>query len=220
MAADAQTQAAREASQTQLAMFNKSQANLDPFRQLGTGAISPLESLTGTGAGGNPLTARLTAPFNPTIADLEATPGYKFTLDQGLKSVQNGYASRGLADSGAALKGAADYTTGLASNTYQQQFANHLSQNQQIYNMLLGQTSLGANAAAGQATNAQNTGQAVANNIIGAGNAQAASYIAGANAVGGAGSNIANGLMQYNMMSKFLGAGGGATAGFGAGMPG
>ncbi len=62
--------------------------------------------------------------FAPTIENLEKTPGYQFTLDQGLKAVQNSYAAQGLGTSGAAMKGAADYAEGLASTTYQNQFKN------------------------------------------------------------------------------------------------
>jgi hypothetical protein len=58
----------------------------------------------------------------PTQAQLEATPGYQFTLQQGLESTQNSAAARGLGNSGAALKGAATYATGLANQTYQNQF--------------------------------------------------------------------------------------------------
>lgn len=61
-------------------------------------------------------------PGQMTQAQLEATPGYQFTLDQGLKSVQSANAAKGLGVSGAALKGAATYATGLADKTYMDQF--------------------------------------------------------------------------------------------------
>jgi hypothetical protein len=53
---------------------------------------------------------------------LQNTPGYQFTLGQGLESTQSSAAARGLASSGAALKGAATYATGLADSTYQNQY--------------------------------------------------------------------------------------------------
>ncbi len=55
-------------------------------------------------------------------ATLRQTPGYQFALSQGLQATQNSAAARGLGVSGAALKGAATFATGLADNTYQQQF--------------------------------------------------------------------------------------------------
>ena len=62
-------------------------------------------------------------PGGMSQAELEQTPGYQFTRDQGLQAVQNSAAARGLGVSGAALKGAATYATGLADQTYKDQFA-------------------------------------------------------------------------------------------------
>ena len=55
-------------------------------------------------------------------SQLEATPGYQWNLAQGEQGVTNSAAARGLADSGAALKGAASYASGLADSTYQNQY--------------------------------------------------------------------------------------------------
>ena len=66
-----------------------------------------------------------------TPAYLEQTPGYQFTLQQGLESTQNGAAARGLGTSGAANKAAASYATGLANDTYQNQFQDTLATAQQ-----------------------------------------------------------------------------------------
>ena len=57
-----------------------------------------------------------------TQAQLEQTPGYQFTKQQGLQAVQNSAAARGLGISGASMRGAADYATGLANRTYKDQF--------------------------------------------------------------------------------------------------
>lgn len=154
-AADAQTSAA-----------NRAIAQLQPYNQAGYGAINQLSALTS----GNPQAA------------LEQLPGYQFTLSQGLKSVQNSAAARGLGVSGAAQKGAASYATGLADQTFGNQF-----------NRLMSLASLGENAAAG-----------VGNNYVGAGNAQAAA----ANAQGGAISGAANqvgGLFGTDAILKNLG---------------
>lgn len=110
-------------------------------------------------SGDNLNLSALTQPFNPTMADLENTPGYKFTLNQGLQAVQNGYAAQGLGTSGAALKGAAQYASGLASTTYNQQLQNYLQQNQQRFNDLLaGQTqAMGATQNVGNILQGANT---------------------------------------------------------------
>lgn len=88
----------------------------------------------------------LTAAFNPTQAGLEATPGYQFTLSQGLKATQNSATARGLGVSGTALQAGDAYATGLADTTYNQQFQNYLNQQQASYNKLLGTSQLGTQA--------------------------------------------------------------------------
>lgn len=116
-----------------------------PYNQLGVNTLGPLNQLTMGG---------------PTaLATLQQTPGYQFTLQQGLQGVENGYAAQGLGRSGAALKGAANYAEGLAGTTYQQIWQN-------MYN----QAALGENAAVGQGTFTQNAGSAVAGGLAGAGN--------------------------------------------------
>ena len=182
-AANTQANAQTSAAQAQLAMFNATQANLAPYMQLGAGALPALQGMTGTGPGGNPATAPLTAKFNPTMTSLAATPGYQFNLQQGELAAQNSYAAQGLGSSGAAEKGAINYASGLASTTYQQQFANYMAQNQQIYNMLGGEVSTGQNAA----TNIMSGGlqsQSQANALtVGAASSTAAGIIGSSNAV-------------------------------------
>ena len=129
------------------------------------GAVQPI----------TPITSALTGPPPNNMALLAQTPGYQFTLQQGLQATQNSYAAQGLGTSGAALKGAANYSEGLASTTYEQQYQNWLNQNllqtqtlqaqnqqqqaqsgllmqqpQTVYNMLAGLTQTGAQAALGQ----------------------------------------------------------------------
>lgn len=89
----------------QQAFANKAAGQFDTA----TGLSSDLARF-GSGAGGQ--------------AALENTPGYQFTRQQGLHALQNGMAAKGLGVSGAALKGAAAYATGLADQTYQTQYAN------------------------------------------------------------------------------------------------
>jgi hypothetical protein len=57
------------------------------------------------------------APVN-TLADLQATPGYKFGLDQGLNSAQTSAAAGGSLMSGATLKALSDYGSGYASQRW------------------------------------------------------------------------------------------------------
>src|ERR1700760_3170116 len=106
-AAGAQENAANTAAQKQRSIYAQNQQLLNPYVQGGLGAYGTLNNLLGVG--GNSATMQST---------LEGLPGYQFTLNQGLKSVQNSAAARGLGSSGSALKGAANYATGLANSQY------------------------------------------------------------------------------------------------------
>ena len=182
-AAKTQANAARDAAAQQYQMYDQTRSDLLPWQQAGQQALGQLQTLTGTNPGGNPLTAQLTKPFEPTMQQLEQTPGYQFVLDQSLKSVQNAYAAKGLATSGAALKGAANFASGLASATFQQQFQNYLGQNQQIYNMLSGISQQGENAAAQTGQIGQGEAATAGQLTAQAGTAQAAGTVGAANAL-------------------------------------
>ena len=199
-ASNAQQNAANQATNTQLGMFNVVRNALAPYINAGNSATGQLQSLTGTNTGGNPLTSYLTKPFNPTMADLENTPGYKFTLDQGLKAVNSQLGSEGWARSGPGIKAGANYAENLASTTYQNQFNNNLAQQQQIYNMLFNQSNQGESAAAGMGNAAISTGNSVASNQIGSGNAQAANWLNVGSSIG----NAANGGLSGYLYNQLL----------------
>jgi len=184
LASGQQQSAANAATAAQQAQYNNAQQNLAPF--IGTGDLSNqyLESLTGTGTtGGNPLTSPLLSPITMSEQTLQQTPGYQFNLNQGLESTQNAAAARGLGVSGAALKGAASYATGLADNTYQNQFSNALTNQNNQFNRLLGLTQLGQTSAAGLSSIGVTTGQGIAGTTLAGGQAAAAGTLGAANAL-------------------------------------
>src|SRR3954466_11152484 len=97
-AADRQLDAAQLASQTTKDMYGQNVLRAAPFVDVGRNAVGNLGDAAGSL--GAPLTEKIpnqvnsldlhsplaTNPsFAPTIANLETTPGYQFTLDQGLK---------------------------------------------------------------------------------------------------------------------------------------
>lgn len=220
-AAKAQTQAADKSSETQLKMFNTMRDLLAPYTKSGVDTLSVLNRLMGTGKGGNPLTSFFKpVPYTPvtmTQRDLMATPGYQFTRAQGLQAVQNSAAARGLGISGAAMKDAAGYATGLADSTYNQQFANAMQSRQQtfsnsltnqnnMFNRLMSMMQTGESAAAGTGAAGVQTGQSIGQNIIGAGNAQAANYMNMGNAFSGV-ANQVGGLYTTNALMKGMGMG-------------
>ena len=100
--------------------------------------------------------------YQPMLADLiknpssvTSTPGYQFNLEQGLGSVQAGNAARGIGTSGANDAAKMQFASGLASQTYQQDF-NNLA-------LLSGATSGNTGAAA----SAIQTGNANTNSALG-----------------------------------------------------
>jgi hypothetical protein len=148
-AADAQKQAAQQASQTEMQMYQQTRSDLAPYRSFGASAISPLQDL-------------LTGSPGAETAALQALPGYRFALDQGLQAAQDSAAARGLGSSGAALQGAASYAAGLADSTYGAQV-----------NRLLQAAGMGQGAAAQTGGFGATAASQVGQNTIAAGNAQA-----------------------------------------------
>lgn len=176
-AADKQAQAAKDAA-----------ARLQPFTDVGQTAIPTIKNLLGINASGG---------LDPTLMQdtLQQTPGYQFTRQQGLEAVQNGFAGQGLARSGAAMKGAEGFASGLASQTYQNILGNYT-------NLLANSQS----AAAGQG-----------GVLIGGANAQAAGIIGSANAISngltGTANTVGNTAVNYALLNQLSPGAYGSAAG-------
>src|ERR1700743_1328545 len=163
-ASGAQKSAANKAAATQQNMFNQTQANLSPYMTAGRG---DLNALTSAANAAGPATLKT---FDPSQAWLESTPGYQFNMQQGLKATQNSAAARGLGVSGAALKGAANYSTGLAQSNYGT-YANNLLAGAQLGESAAAQTGQAGTAAANaESNNTTGAGSAVAAGATGAAN--------------------------------------------------
>ncbi len=183
-ASDAQRDAANTASQTQRDIYASNKSMLQPWNDAGFKAYGTLNDLLGIG--GNSGTMQKT---------LEELPGYQFTLGQGLKSVQNSAAARGLGTSGSALKGAAGYATGLANNTwgtYADRIANSAN--------------MGLGAGSALAGVGQKTGEGIAGSQIAAGNASAAGW-------NGIGAGVNNATQGMTLAAMLNGGGGGQSSG-------
>lgn len=85
-------------------------ANQQPYIQAGQQGVQRLGEVAG-GPG-----------FSFDAKDLKDTPGYQFTLDQGLQAIQRSRAARGAGDGGALIKEATRYATGLADTTFGQAY--------------------------------------------------------------------------------------------------
>ena len=181
-AADAQTNASNNSIAAQKAQYQQTRADLLPYQTQGQDASDKLKAAN-----------YYTDPIKMDQATLEATPGYQFNLTQGLKSTQNSAAARGLGNSGAALKGAAAFATGLADNTYQNQFNNANTNNTNAYNRLKGLIDTGENAAAQTGAMGANAANQTSSAYGYAGNAQAAAD----NTIGSSIKSAANNIGGY-----------------------
>jgi hypothetical protein len=200
-AANTQAAAADRASDLQMQQFQQMQQNLQPYMGLGTSTIPQLQQLLGGG--------RLNTPFsfNPTMQQLEQTPGYQFTQQQGNKALDNAMAAKGLSLSGAQLKGLDQYNTGLASQTFQQQYQNALQnfntnygQAADQYNRMSGLVGLGQNAAAGVGNAGLQTASSIGNTMTSGANALAAGQVGSANAWSGGLSGLGSSGLLYSML--------------------
>lgn len=239
-AADTQAQAAEDAAHLQNDQWNQTQANLKPYMQLGSSSISPLLSAMGynvtqnsdgtysyNGTNSNNILQQKYGNFTaPTAAQAQSTPGYSFTLNQGLKSVQNSAAARGLGTSGAALKGASTYATGLADSTYNDVYTRALSTynaNANTFqtnynsaannvNRLSGLVGNGQNAAATNGTLGAAAAGNISNTLMSGANAQASGTVGSANALSSALSGAGNTALTYGLLSNNAGGGNSANA--------
>ena len=171
-----QSSAAKSGQNAAQAQFAQQRDDLAPYRDASTGSLQAQQDLLGLNGPGAASTA---------MGNFQTSPGYQFSLDQGLRGVDAGAAASGLLRSGATLKAEQTFGTGLAD----QEFTNY-------YNRLYNLSQLGEQAAAGNASTANAAG-ASAN---AAGNTQASIY---GNAAGGV-ANTTNSLFSNKDFTNWL----------------
>ena len=170
--------ATESAARAQLAMFDTSREDFQPYRNTGTGALYALAGLNNVEYEGAPGTMKQRA--DTAMSRFQASPGYQFRLDEGTKALDKSAAARGKLLSGAQLKGVTNYAQNVASSefgNYQNRLANLAG---------IGQSATGATANAGAAA----TGNAGALQVSGA-SARAGGMVAGASAQNQSLSNLA-----------------------------
>src|SRR5215831_354344 len=201
-AAQIQAQAAQQSLALQAEIRKENVGELQPFVDIGRAEIPSLAKLADAWSGAGAVPTDLPKfTFQPTMADLEKTPGYQFTLQQGLNAEQAKLASMGLGSSGSAVRGAGQFASGLAAQTWPQVFAaqlqeyqqnvqstlasrqQELGQRQQIYNQYAGLVGTGLSAAGALAGSNIQSGAAQSQAITQAGAAQASGVVGAANAL-------------------------------------
>jgi hypothetical protein len=209
-AADASTQAARIAQQ----QYQTTRGDLLPFTTAGQSVLPDLTAaaLTRTGGGPDFVSQAAALGSGPDMqAALEKTPGYQFQLAQGLKATQSAAAARGLGVSGAALKGAATYATGLADQNYEKRFQDLLSLNtqqqsnlQNRYNRISNVAGIGESAGAQTGTFGASAANTAGAATAAAGTASAAGTLGATNSINGAINSAINNYLGYNLASKYM----------------
>ena len=194
--------------------YQQNKATLSPYVNAGNSALTQLQGTAGNVSSGL------------TAAQLAQTPGYQFSLQQGLLATQAGSSAQGqgsavagigssqgagIGASGPMGKALANYAENAAATTYQQQYTNYLAQNQQAYNQLAGLASIGGNAAAGTA-NAGTTAAGQSANSLLTGSSQYGSLsTAGAAGAAAGATGAANSLSNSALLYGVLGAGSGGS---------
>lgn len=145
-------------------------------------------------------------PFS--TADFQVDPGYAFRQSEGEKAIERMAAARGGLNSGRAAKDLAAYNSGLASQEYQNAYGrynndyltgfNAFNTNQNnIYNRLMGVTGVGQSSASAIAGVGNNYANQVSNNTLQAGNAAAAGIVGQQNAINSGIGSVTNALTGY-----------------------
>lgn len=157
-----QKSSAQDAQANQLAIYNRQQKELTPYKNLGSGAVATLAQLYGLGADGMPA-------GNPNFSAFTKSPDYQFAFDQGMDALTNQNAAKGMLQSGNNLKDVINYGQGAATQNYRQYVDQMMKMAGMGQNAINGSNALGFAGQQGQA--AQNVGAAGAGGIVGATNA-------------------------------------------------
>lgn len=193
------------------------QDNMSLWGNINNGYTDQAEGVQNTAA--NNLTSL--ANNGITQQSIENTPGWSEINALGQQGVTNSAAARGLANSGAALKGAANYATTQADQTYQNLYNDQINSNNALLNTgtgflatneanqgnisntfnrenaLLG---YGASAATNSAQNALTAAGASANYGAQSGNALASGVVGSSNALASGINGAGNSYLLYNAL--------------------
>lgn len=126
-----------------------------PYMDTGAGATNQLASMFGPGGA---------YTQQPSLEQLQTDPGYAFRLQQGQQSMTNAARAGGLAGSGGALKAAARFGAGEASQEYQNAYSRFMANRAQAVQGLQNLAGTGAGAAQIATGLAGNVGNALSSN--------------------------------------------------------
>lgn len=184
-AADTQANATRESNATQKAMYDQTRTDNMPALDARNASLDRMRSLLGIGGDASAKGyGSLGGRINP--GDVVNELGYKFGLDQGLKTQNNVLGARGMRNSGAAIKAGARYGTDYATTKYDNAFNREVANRSAQLNPLQSLAGASQTGASTVAQAGQNYGSTVSGNQTALGNAIGAGQIAQGNIWGGA----------------------------------
>lgn len=108
---DAVNAATAAGNTTLAATLEQQRANLNPFQQAGTQALSRITDITAPGGA-------LAERFAFDGRDLANDPGYQFQLQQGQQALERSAAARGAITSGGTLRSLSRFNQGLAATSF------------------------------------------------------------------------------------------------------
>jgi hypothetical protein len=166
---------------------------IDAQREARDQARADLAPWTATGGTANTATTDILGLNGPDAATaargrFQTSPGYQWSLDQGLRAIDAGAASTGMLRSGATVKAEQTFGTGLAD----QEFKDY-------YNRLFDLSKLGESAAAGSASASTTAGAGIASTDLSQGSALSSIY---GNAAQGVGNAVNTGLNNYTYLNR------------------
>ena len=169
----------------------QSRADLAPWTTAGGAAIPAVQDAAGLN--GQP-------GYDAAMAGFHTSPGYQFQLDQGLRAVDAGAASKGILNSGATLKAEQTFGTGLADKEFTD-----------YYNRLFDLSKLGESAAAGSASATADASKGEAQTDLSQGSALSSIYGNTASGIGTAANNYANQSLYRDRTNTLMGGYGGGA---------
>lgn len=194
-AADTQSETAKQVAGIQQAQYQQTRQDLSPYRAIGEDASGRLTSRL----------SELTTPISVNPDDFQNSEYYKFLTTQGQKAVTNSAAARGLASSGAALKGATAFSKGLASQEWQNNFNMQQTNQKNAYDRLKSLVDTGAIAATGTGVLGEKAAYNAGTALTGGANAQAAAANATGTSIAGLANNIGGYAMYQGLYGKSAG---------------
>lgn len=206
-AAKMQADAASYGAELQDRQFQQSRSDMEPWRNVGQGALYQLRDMTRPGG-------ELMQTY--TGEDLASDPGFQFGMDQGRNAIEQGAVSRGMLFSGKTLKDLMQFGTDYGGTKFNEGFQRDMANKQFQQGSLAGLSGTGQSTAiAGGQLGAQSS-QSIADLLGSGAAARAAGTVGAANAIGGAINNAGNTYMQMSMLDRIMG-GGRSGGGYGSG---